>query len=175
MWFSEALILTSWTGTVFGLTSRCDSTQRIFGLPSIHGQRIFQGQEFHLLLGTSSIFYARFNVSRRSQGWSASKFCGMYKHSIADPSGRAVAGVAGSNPTRGMDICLFCLYVMMPCVGRGLCDGLITRPEESYRVSNCMWSRNPEKGGQRSILDCKRLWWMNEWMSITITGEGSRV
>jgi hypothetical protein len=23
----------------------------------------------------------------------------------------------------------------MLCVGRGLCDGLITRPEESYRVS----------------------------------------
>jgi hypothetical protein len=28
-----------------------------------------------------------------------------------------------------------CLYVVLSCVGRGLCDGLITRPEESYRVS----------------------------------------
>jgi hypothetical protein len=41
-------------------------------------------------------------------------------------------------------------------------DDSITRPEESNRVSVCVWSRNPEKGGQRSILDCKLLW-MNEW------------
>jgi hypothetical protein len=52
--------------------------------------------------------------------------------------GRLVAGVAGSNPAEGMDVCLLCLYVVLSCVGRGLCDGLITRPEESYRVSKCV-------------------------------------
>jgi hypothetical protein len=31
-----------------------------------------------------------------------------------------------------------CVYVVLSGVGRGLCDGLITHPEESYRVSNCM-------------------------------------
>jgi hypothetical protein len=31
-----------------------------------------------------------------------------------------------------------CLSVVLFCVGRGLCDGLITRPEESYRVSACV-------------------------------------
>jgi hypothetical protein len=25
---------------------------------------------------------------------------------------------------------ILCLYVVLSCVGRGLCDGLITRPEE---------------------------------------------
>jgi hypothetical protein len=30
---------------------------------------------------------------------------------------------------------VFVFYVVLSCVGRGLCDGLITRPEESYRVS----------------------------------------
>jgi hypothetical protein len=35
-----------------------------------------------------------------------------------------------------MDVCILCLYVVLPCVGIGLCDGLITPPEESYRVSN---------------------------------------
>jgi hypothetical protein len=25
----------------------------------------------------------------------------------------------------------------------------------------CVWSRNPGKGGQRSVLDYRRLWWMN--------------
>jgi hypothetical protein len=51
---------------------------------------------------------------------------------------RSVAGVACSNPARGMVVCLLCLYVVMSYVDRGLCDGLITRPEESYRVSVCV-------------------------------------
>jgi hypothetical protein len=29
------------------------------------------------------------------------------------------------------------LESVMCCPGRGLCDGLIARPEESYRVSEC--------------------------------------
>jgi hypothetical protein len=46
-----------------------------------------------------------------------------------------------------MDVCLLCLYAVLSCVGRGLCDGLITHPEESYHVSTCMCDhRNPEKG-----------------------------
>jgi hypothetical protein len=53
---------------------------------------------------------------------------------FADLGSHAVAGVAGSNPARDMDVCLLCLYVVLSCVGRGLCDGLITPPEESYRV-----------------------------------------
>jgi hypothetical protein len=31
-----------------------------------------------------------------------------------------------------------CFYVVLSCVGRGFCDGLITHPEESYRVYNCV-------------------------------------
>jgi hypothetical protein len=46
-----------------------------------------------------------------------------------------------------MDVRLLCLYIVLSCVGGGLCDGLITRPEESYRVSNCVCDhRNPERG-----------------------------
>jgi hypothetical protein len=37
-----------------------------------------------------------------------------------------------------MDVYLLCLYILLSCVGRGLCDGLITRPEWSYRVSDCV-------------------------------------
>jgi len=36
----------------------------------------------------------------------------------------------GSNPTGGMDVCCECCVLS----GRGLCDELITRPEESYRL-----------------------------------------
>jgi hypothetical protein len=56
----------------------------------------------------------------------------------------------------------------LSCVGRGLCDGLITRPEESYRVSVCVWSQKPRKGVQRSILDYKRLWM--KWLSCVGRG-----
>jgi hypothetical protein len=44
--------------------------------------------------------------------------------------GRSLAGIAGSNPTRALMsvTCEYCVFS-----GRGLCDGPITRPEESYR------------------------------------------
>jgi hypothetical protein len=63
-----------------------------------------------------------------------------------------------------MDVCLLCLYVVLSCVGRGLCDGLITRPEKSYRVSNCMCDhRNPEKGPCVPSLERKvKEWMLNE-------------
>jgi len=52
---------------------------------------------------------------------------------VAAPSkawvcGRSLAGIVGSNPAGGLDVCLLCV------VSRGLCVELITRPEESYRV-----------------------------------------
>ena len=45
--------------------------------------------------------------------------------------GRQFAGIVGSNPSDGVEDC--------PCeccvlTGRGLCVGVITSPEESYRV-----------------------------------------
>ena len=46
---------------------------------------------------------------------------------------RLLAGIAGSNPIGGMDVCE--CFVLS---GRGLCDGLITRPEESYRERMCV-------------------------------------
>jgi len=43
---------------------------------------------------------------------------------------RSPVKIVGSNPTRSKDVCCEC-YVLS---GRCLCDGLITRPEESYRL-----------------------------------------
>ena len=44
--------------------------------------------------------------------------------------GRLLAGIAGSNPSGGMDICRECCVLS----GRDPCVGLITCTEESYRV-----------------------------------------
>jgi len=46
--------------------------------------------------------------------------------------GRLLAGIAGSNPSESMDVPLF--WESFVLSGRGLCDGLITCPEETYRV-----------------------------------------
>jgi len=41
--------------------------------------------------------------------------------------GRSPAEIVGSNPTQGMDVCV----VSVVCC---LCDGLVIRSEESYRL-----------------------------------------
>jgi hypothetical protein len=43
--------------------------------------------------------------------------------------GRSPAGIVGSNAAGGLDVCLLCECCVLS--GRGLCDGPITRPEES--------------------------------------------
>jgi hypothetical protein len=45
----------------------------------------------------------------------------------------SLAGIVGSNPARGMDVCL-CIVECCLLSGRGLCVALVTRPEGSYRV-----------------------------------------
>jgi hypothetical protein len=40
---------------------------------------------------------------------------------------------------------LWCLYGALSCVGRGLCDELITRPKESYHVSDMIQKPPPKK------------------------------
>ena len=54
-------------------------------------------------------------VAERSKAWVCS---------------RSPARIAGSNPTGGMFVCCDCCVLS----GRGLCDGPIPRPEESYRL-----------------------------------------
>ena len=46
--------------------------------------------------------------------------------------GRSFAEIVGSNPARGADVSL--LWMLCALSGRGLCDGPISLPEESYRV-----------------------------------------
>jgi len=43
---------------------------------------------------------------------------------------RSLAGIVGSNPTGDVSVYVECCVLS----GRGLCDWLITRPEESYRL-----------------------------------------
>ena len=50
------------------------------------------------------------------------------KMGVAYPSGRSLAGIAGSNPAGNMDVCV----LWMLCV-----DGPIPRPDESYLECMC--------------------------------------
>ena len=54
----------------------------------------------------------------------------MAARSKAYVCGRSLAEIIGSNPTGCMDVCCECCVLS----DRGLCDVLITRPEESYRL-----------------------------------------
>jgi hypothetical protein len=65
--------------------------------------------------------------------------------------GRLVAGMTGSNQAPGMDVCLLSLNFVWSCVGRGLCGWHITRPEESYRVSNCDYVNADEDKSQPEL------------------------
>ena len=53
----------------------------------------------------------------------------MAARSKALVCGRSPAEIVGSNSTGDMDVCTECCVLS----GRGVCDGLITRPEDSYR------------------------------------------
>jgi hypothetical protein len=62
------------------------------------------------------------------------------------------AWLLGSNPAQGMDVCLLCLYAVLSC--EGLCNELITHPEESYLASNCVIKKPQYRGGQSSDMGC---------------------
>jgi hypothetical protein len=54
----------------------------------------------------------------------------------------AAAWLLGLRVWIPLRVWIFVYWFHMLCVGRGLCDGLITRPEESYRMSYSVWLRN---------------------------------
>jgi len=54
----------------------------------------------------------------------------LTKRSMTWICGRSRSEIIGSNPTGGMDVCRECCVLS----GRGLCDEVITRSEESYRL-----------------------------------------
>jgi hypothetical protein len=72
---------------------------------------------------------------------------------LAGPSDHAPAAIVGSNPTGGVNIFLLCVLS-----GRGLCDDLITRPDESFRLWCIIVSRNlvDEEAVARAGLPCQR-------------------
>jgi len=53
--------------------------------------------------------------------------------SKAQICGRSLAGIAGSNLAGCMDVCVLYAYCVLS--GRGLCVGMIIRPDEFHRVS----------------------------------------
>jgi hypothetical protein len=76
----------------------------------------------------------------------------------------AAASLLGSRVRIPLRAWMFvsCLYVVLSCVDRVLCEELITRPEESYRVSNYMCdNRNPERGPMFQFGTYRK---MNEWI-----------
>ena len=79
--------------------------------------------------------------------------------------GHSPAEIVRSNPTGGMDICCECFVL----AGRGLCDELITRPEDSYRLwcvvvcdLETSWVRRPWPTGW--LLRRNKKNWGKDWL-----------
>jgi hypothetical protein len=68
------------------------------------------------------------------------------------PSDRSPTAIVGSNPIVDMDVCLLCVLL-----GRGFCDGLITRLEDSYRLWRVVVcdKKNLVKRGEYPALGCR--------------------
>jgi len=94
------------------------------------------------------------NSRRTSRGPVSGHGPAVEKHwSKAQVCGRSPAQIVGSNPLGRMDVCCECYVVS----GRDLCDEVITRPDESYRLRCAVcylatsWMRTPwPTGGCRA-------------------------
>jgi hypothetical protein len=69
----------------------------------------------------------------------------------------------GSNLTGGMDVCCECCVLS----GRGLCDKLITRPEESYRLW-CVVVCDLENLENEEAMTCVRSQWYSKKKSNVV-------
>jgi len=84
----------------------------------------------------------RFTTSRCNMFLSFTKQYSLYCRSRKPWSkawvyGFSLAGIVGSNPAGGLNVCL--LWILF--VVRGLCFGPITSPEQSHRLwCVCVWS-----------------------------------
>jgi len=68
---------------------------------------------------------------------------------------RSITEIARSNLAEDMDVRY--LFLSVCCVCSGLCDGLITRSEKSYRGCVCLYVSDPENSTMRrpgSELGC---------------------
>jgi hypothetical protein len=104
-------------------------------------------------------FNVRYQVSHP---YKTGRIMVLYTLTFADPSAArsAAAWLLGSRVRIPLGAWMFvsCLYVVLSCVGRGLCDGLITRSEGSYNVSDCMCDdRNSESGPMFQVGNDKKM------------------
>ena len=76
--------------------------------------------------------------------------------SKAEVFGRSPAEIVGANPTGGMDVWCECCVLS----GRGLCDRLNTRPEESYWLWRVV-VRDQETSKTKRLKPAIGLWQYN--------------
>jgi hypothetical protein len=72
-----------------------------------------------------------------------------FVHLAADPCGRTLAGIVGSNPTGDMDVCLLRAFVLSR---RSLCVGQISSPRGVVPTVVCVWMLSSENKQPRHLL-----------------------
>ena len=117
----------------FNITDFCPTLQDVFFFKPALSKNILY----------SVLPLSRSLVAARSKAW-------VY--------GRSPAGIVGSNPTGGIDVCCECCVLS----GRGLCDGLITRPEKYYRL---WWV---------VVCDLETSWMRRSWPALGRSATGKK-
>jgi hypothetical protein len=92
---------------------------------------------------------------------------------------RSEAGIAGSNPTQGMDV--WCVYVFILCLycpvfRQRSCDELITHPSNTTVCKMIMKLKNQRLGSKGAVepvkkmiylkknsADTSRIWWFSQF------------
>jgi hypothetical protein len=124
--FKGALLVGSWCQKV----PRAAEKRDFVDCPSEHyssflfyeEKQTYQSCAGEFAVGMSGVHrFLQNSMSDRSQ-------CSVVARSKAWVCGRTLAGIVGSNPTVGMDVCLSCDCWVL---GRGLRVVLVARPEES--------------------------------------------
>jgi hypothetical protein len=82
---------------------------------------------------------------------------------------RSNAGIMGSNPNQGMDVCILCVYsvFLLFCVQVAALRRADHSSRESYRL--CKKDYEIESRGQGPTKGCRAIdEWLNEWMNTFI-------
>ena len=111
-------------------TQSCKHAQAIYLYMGCQRNKIFQNQK-QTYKGNFAFTGAWYNIFWNSDWYNKNvQPIPVAARSKAQVYGHSPAAIVGSNPTGGMDVCCVCCVLL----GRGLYDGLTTRPEESYRL-----------------------------------------
>jgi hypothetical protein len=114
---------------------------RRFAFRSVYGRKTLPILKFIKIIQSLTL-YGPVTVAARSKAWNV--------------FARLNTGIVGSNPARGMDVCVYSVFVLS-CVSSGLATGWSPAQGVLPTVYKCK-IKKPRKRRTRPDMGCKRHW-----------------